>query len=1224
MQRYSHSHFTERAGGDVERVVEFFERYLRAKSAIHTQHLRVPHRKKARRERCRLHSRRCTTAHAPTHRELRVVGDDSTFNVHIKRAPGGLVHTGEGCHHPTRNLAHGGTSPQKRNKRNESPAEYVNHVSHAIFILQERIVDATKRCTLSRMRRLIVSACAHARRAQIQEGVRALTAHGEALIVGANTQAATDALRESTTADKATFGRTAISFRALAGALAASSLAERGIVVAPTISLDAVATRVCHIKKIPLGRFEGIARLPGFPRALADTCTDLRLARVSPKALKKVDADLAVLFDAYTRELAELSIADAHDVFDAATQALLKKHAVPIACDIPIFLLDVPLRSESETSFASALAKVSPTLLATTPMGDVPSLTNLRLALQTEEVVVPPIENALTSVKRSLFERNDEPVADSDSVVLFSAPGENRECIEIARAMIAEAKNGTRFDQMAVLLRNSDEYSGHLTEALERAGIESYFARGTTRPNRSGRAFMALVACALDGLSAKRFSEYLSLGQVPSLEKGAPPDAAPSSDRWVPADEDFARILPASPAPDEARPREPSHEEPTFRAPRLWEKLVVDAAVIGGIDRWRRRLSGLRHSFELDAAEFESEDDPARQRVMRDIEMLDHLRTFAIPLLEDLDRLPKNGATWGEWIDALSALATRSLMRPEGVLSILSSLQPMAPVGNVSLHEVKMVLEPRLGTVREATGGKRFGKVFIGSIEEARGMAFEVVFIPGLAEKMFPRKLAEDPLLLDEARRSLDASLATNTERAQDERLYLRLAIGAAKRRVFLSYPRLDVEQARPRTPSFYALDVHRFAHGGFVGFEDLAIQADAVAEARVGWPAPKSPDLAIDNAEHDLALLDAILRKPQEETVGAANYLLSANPHLSRALWFRGYRWLKKWSYADGLVDPSPEAKEALVPHLLTNRSFSPTALQHYAACPYRFLLSAIYKLSPREVPEGIEELDPLQRGSLVHETLFELMTLLSERKMLPITHENIDEVQRHLDEVLARVSLRFKEELCPAIERVWDDGIAGILGDLREWVRRAAASEWVPAHFELSFGLTDRRAQDKNSVKAPVALDCGIKMRGSIDLVEQLANGNVRATDYKTGKARATADAVIGGGEVLQPAFYALVLEKLLPGPKVESGRLYYCTHAADFADVTIPLDIQAREGAMAVATTIGGALNEAFLPAAPKAKACDYCDFRPVCGPYEETRTRMKKNDRLKPLEELRKRP
>ena len=45
--------------------------------------------------------------------------------------------------------------------------------------------------------------------------------------------------------------------------------------------------------------------------------------------------------------------------------------------------------------------------------------------------------------------------------------------------------------------------------------IPAWFERGTRRPDPAGRAFLALLACAEEHLSARRFAEYLSLGQVP-------------------------------------------------------------------------------------------------------------------------------------------------------------------------------------------------------------------------------------------------------------------------------------------------------------------------------------------------------------------------------------------------------------------------------------------------------------------------------------------------------------------------------------------------------------------------------------------------------------------------------------------------------------------------------------------------------------------------------------
>src|SRR5262249_45985262 len=127
-----------------------------------------------------------------------------------------------------------------------------------------------------------------------------------------------------------------------------------------------------------------------------------------------------------------------------------------------------------------------------------------------------------------------------DGIILFSAPGESRECVEIARRLLNHARERVPFDRMAVLLRSVEEYRPHLEEAFERAGIRAYFARGTIRPDPTGRAFVALLACAAEGLSARRFAEYLSLGQVPErTSTGEPPPASPSENRWIAPDEDL-------------------------------------------------------------------------------------------------------------------------------------------------------------------------------------------------------------------------------------------------------------------------------------------------------------------------------------------------------------------------------------------------------------------------------------------------------------------------------------------------------------------------------------------------------------------------------------------------------------------------------------------------------------------------------------------------------------
>src|SRR5262249_8689708 len=158
----------------------------------------------------------------------------------------------------------------------------------------------------------------------------------------------------------------------------------------------------------------------------------------------------------------------------------------------------------------------------------------------------------------------------------------------------------------------------------------------------------------------------------------------------------------------------------------------------------------------------------------------------------------------------------------------------------------------------------------------------------------------------------------------------------------------------------------------------------------------------------------------------------------------------------------------------------------------PYRFLLSAIHKLAPREDPDAVEEMDPLTKGALVHEVQYRLLTELRAEGLLPVTAATLERARRSLDDVLAAVAAEYEAKHSPAIKRVWDDAVTGIGADLREWLRRMTDEpDWTPAHFELSFGLKDPRAQDAKSKDEPVVLDVGLRLRGSIDLVERRSSG-------------------------------------------------------------------------------------------------------------------------------------
>jgi len=221
----------------------------------------------------------------------------------------------------------------------------------------------------------------------------------------------------------------------------------------------------------------------------------------------------------------------------------------------------------------------------------------------------------------------------------------------------------------------------------------------------------------------------------------------------------------------------------------------------------------------------------------------------------------------------------------------------------------------------------------------------------------------------------------------------------------------------------------------------------------------------------------------------------------------------------------------------------------------------------------------------------------------------------------VLDEVASQYAETLAPAIERVWHDEIGELRRDLGIWVQKLADEQaWQPKYFEFSFGLNDE-GRDPHSLPEPVLVDGRFVLRGSVDLIEHRADLDVlRVTDHKTGKNRSTPDLIVGGGAMLQPVLYSVAVEQAL-GKTVVEGRLYYATTVGGFVDKPIPINDYTRGQGLQVLEIIDRAVETGFLAAAPAARACTWCDFRPVCGPREEERTRRKARERLADLDALR---
>jgi len=941
-----------------------------------------------------------------------------------------------------------------------------------------------------------------------------------------------------------------------ASELARSAMAARGLAPLTSLGREAIAARIAQkaLAQRELSYFHPVAALPGFARALARTLVELRLAEVSPAQLMP---DLAILLDLYQAELAERSLVDLPGLLALATEAVATgKHPW---IGLPLARLDSDLESRAHREFFKSLAARATEVLEV-ELGAGPS---------------PDPSHTVEHLRQYLFAQKPRRFTTNDGCFeFFSAPGEGLEAVEIARRIIRLARKGIAFDQVAILLRNPDRYQPMIEDALRRARIPAWFSRGTARPHPSGRAFLALLLCAGERLSASRFAEYLSLGQVPE-QAGTP--------RWVAPEDELLGTLENQAAETPAEADRP--------APRRWERLLVDAAVIGGKDRWERRLNGLEAEFVLQE---------------KSLDQIQNLKKLALPLIGMLDALPA-AAIWSVWLEQLTELARWSLRDPDPVLAVLAELVPMGDVGPVGLEEVAEVLSERLRFLRREPPAQRWGRVFVGSIEEARGREFGVVFLPGLAEGLFPQRMLEDPLLLDELREGVSGDLPLRKQRVSDERTRLHLAVAAARDRLVASYPRMEVAEARPRVPSFYALELPRAVEGSLPELKTFENCARDAAPARLNWPAPQEVADAIDDAEYDLVAIAGA------RGLGAIHYLVERNAHITRSLRARWARWNHMWRPADGLVTDDSAALEALQEQRLGARAWSPSALENFAVCPYKFALHGIYRLKPRDESEQLQQMDPRTRGALFHKVQEELFRDLQRAELLPVNEDRLPEALSRADAALNRVAVKYQDDLAPAIPRVWNLEIEGLRTDLRGWLQHVARNDddWKPLDVEVEFGRD-----------APVVLD-GVNLRGKIDLLEKHVSREVyRVTDHKTGNPPEKIPHWVGGGRNLQPLLYGLAAETLR-GATVESGRLLYATQRGGYTPVEIKLDDRARLFLQKLLGDIDASIEGGFLPPAPAKDACNVCDYRIVCGPYEERRLGKKdRHDvRLEPLTEIR---
>ncbi len=412
--------------------------------------------------------------------------------------------------------------------------------------------------------------------------------------------------------------------------------------------------------------------------------------------------------------------------------------------------------------------------------------------------------------------------------------------------------------------------------------------------------------------------------------------------------------------------------------PAIWRSLVYTLGITKGEAEWRRLNEPASSSILRDAEAGPDEDDQAMIGT-RETSQLTYLWELVSRLIHDCRALPAQGSI-GTLTEAFLTLVQSHVHVPDlfdiplsespeptdltkvGSLirSSLARLQQLDPLGgDLSWEEWVELFQRVLGeTSIPIEAGSHQGVQVLDAMT-ARGRTVRALFVLGMNEKIFPRFVREDPFLHDRHRVVLESTLGYKIDEKlaghEEELLLFELLSRSATNRLYLSYQRAD-ETGRVMAPSGFIAMALRDPR--FVGKPEEAVPrrlTQRISEQPSIQDLLPGEELALGCLlqGHDaLPVLDAMGRdRPLfEQGLATLNTIERESPELGSF---------------DGMLGTQPPALPTA-----TERSFSPTALERYATCPFQYFAEKVLRLEP--VRRFLHDhLPPLTLGNLVHESL-------------------------------------------------------------------------------------------------------------------------------------------------------------------------------------------------------------------------------------------------------------
>ncbi len=780
------------------------------------------------------------------------------------------------------------------------------------------------------------------------------------------------------------------------------------------------------------------------------------------------------------------------------------------------------------------------------------------------------------------------------------APDAGEEVRAAVRRVIADLEGGVPLHRTALVYRHDEPYRQLVRETLEAAQLP-WVGLGGKRISESfaGRGLLGLLH-----LQGQRFSRGAVLNWLSSLPHGG--------------------------------------EGPSLTQ---WDRISRRAGVVRGVDQWSDRLQRKLDENRSTIEKLEKEDDdatePLRNYLRSEASATEEMRRR----VEEMDRRtrPPHSATEKGWaglakwalelraryIPVLKSWPAEQAEAAQLVDETISSLAAAALLDSeVLVDRFVETLEMLLGARRRPEG--RLGQgVVTGSIAAIAGLTFDRIHILGMTERAYPARAAVDPIFPEDAG---EDPLGRAERRLAGERMSYLGALAAGGRAV-LCFPTHDTEQ-RPAYPARWLLDAVARLAGRRIGPAELR-ELRGSGEEHPWLTSLVSTEAALRHGPVMLNLPERRVNEAREIVqsngdLQASALAARAELPLGRGLAATAARASREFTEFDGNVAAVAPGLTKLAGGLSRLHPISPSGVETWAACPFRYFLGRVLDIEPTERPEDDESwaISAIDRGSLIHAILEEFFrTLLAAAR--PALAETYTQADRELLEQLARQHFERVESLGQTGYRLaWLNEQTAILLDLRtvltkdeEFRTRFAVK---PEFFEQGFGWAE------GWPAAEVALADGtvVRLRGYIDRVD-LGAGEAYVTDYKTGsnygKKDFEDDPVVAGTKV-QLAVYSNAVRRFLEERGAAAGEVtasyWFISTKGNF----LRTEVSGGEAADTRLAEIMGVVNEGLtagafpqvpgedqggIPKRPAFANCVFCDYHRIC-PTGRDQIRERKRD------------